>query len=125
MIELVYCILIWRKICSTYYFNALSVRRSIYNWLGMETVDENSTTEHFNMFSNQLQGRMKKRNSGGCWLAVVWNIWRMRNYILFNDKLCNLEDLINNIKLVAWFWQSIGLKDHKHVSFYDRYHYPA
>lgn len=40
-------------------------------------------------------------------MAVMWNIWKVRNAILFKGAFCSIPDLMWDIKLTAWKWSFI------------------
>jgi hypothetical protein len=38
------------------------------------------------------------------WLSTCWNIWIERNNILFNGKVANSSDIMDNVKRTSWIW---------------------
>lgn len=36
--------------------------------------------------------------------AVVWNIWRVRNDRIFNNKIGEVDELVEAIKVLSWRW---------------------
>lgn len=44
------------------------------------------------------------------WLASIWVIWKRRNEVIFNNGVVEIEDLVENIKVLAWYWSMSKLK---------------
>lgn len=38
------------------------------------------------------------------WHATIWNIWKARNDIVFNNATLDLEALLESIKVLSWRW---------------------
>lgn len=36
------------------------------------------------------------------WFATVWSIWLTRNILLFEGKVCNVEEMLLSIKFLSW-----------------------
>ncbi|XP_058731889.1 uncharacterized protein LOC131603529 [Vicia villosa] len=41
------------------------------------------------------------------WLLVTWCIWRFRNDVVFNNKVSDVEVIMNTVKSLGWDWFSI------------------
>lgn len=70
---------------------------NIYSWLGMKNLGVYGALTHYTLFTQALQGKIKKKNLSLCCLATVWSIWNMWN-ILLNGKLCILDYLVMSVK---------------------------
>jgi hypothetical protein len=51
-------------------------------------------------------GANKKINSGFLliWHATIWTLWNKRNAKLFTGKTCQVAEVVDEIKQVAWQW---------------------
>ena len=61
--------------------------------------------DHFNQFTFS-GGISKVRRSiiQVIWFATVWEIWKERNNIQFNDKVSSVTQVVENIKSLAFTW---------------------
>ncbi|MCH87275.1 myb-like transcription factor, partial [Trifolium medium] len=53
---------------------------------------------------------VKKQDRAGLnliWNAYVWVMWCARNDCVFNNKAVNIDEIVDQIKLLSWKW-SIG-----------------
>lgn len=44
------------------------------------------------------------------WASVMWGIWLHRNEIVFNNKNCDIQALLNAFRLRAWNWAKAHVK---------------
>lgn len=45
-----------------------------------------------------------RKGVGMIWHAVVWSISRARNDIIFNNLACDVEEVVEEIKVMSWRW---------------------
>ena len=38
------------------------------------------------------------------WHTAVWLLWKARNDIIFNNSTCEVDDLVEKIKVLSWRW---------------------
>ena len=77
----------------------------IYRWLGVSAVIPAQVTDHFNQFS--VSGGIAKTRCSIAqviWYATVWEIWKERNNIHFNDKESSISQVVDKIKSLAFRW---------------------
>jgi hypothetical protein len=55
-------------------------------------------------FNNIFRGFKYNKFFHVFWLSTCWNIWLERNNILFNGKIANLSDIVDNIQRTSWIW---------------------
>ncbi|RHN56578.1 putative reverse transcriptase zinc-binding domain-containing protein [Medicago truncatula] len=82
-----------------------SVWHFIHRWLGLSVASPFQVSDHFNQFS--LGGGFTKAHRSilqVIWYAVVWEIWKERNNMLFNVKECSVNQVVDNIKSLAFTW---------------------
>lgn len=49
-----------------------------------------------------FNSQAKRDKYGIIWMSVVQCLWKVKNDIVFNDGIFNLNDVIVNIKFLAW-----------------------
>jgi len=48
-----------------------------------------------------------KRLGRGAWLiwhTVVWVVWNSRNNILFKNKIMEVHEMVDQVKVLSWQW---------------------
>lgn len=82
----------------------------VVQWIGFEWVYEEVLWKSFLSWSDDERFKcLKKGNFRIIWTALVWNIWKIRNAILYEGAFCLIPDLIWDIKLRVWKWSFIGI----------------
>jgi len=78
----------------------------IHNWLGVCSVLPNVPADHFIQFGSVGGNCSRVRMSilHLIWFATVWEIWKERNNMLFNDKECSTSQIVDKIKLLIFMW---------------------
>jgi hypothetical protein len=38
------------------------------------------------------------------WHAMMWCLWRVRNDVIFNNGVVDVEQLVDDIKRISWQW---------------------
>jgi len=38
------------------------------------------------------------------WHAIIWMIWKERNVRIFNNQVKEVDEIVDEIKAVSWFW---------------------
>jgi len=38
------------------------------------------------------------------WHAVIWMLWKVRNDKIFKDTVCEVPNLVEEIKVLSWCW---------------------
>lgn len=51
------------------------------------------------------------------WVVTLWKLWIRRNNILVNDDICNVNDIVTNIKITTWVWYVLGEKNNSFKNF--------
>jgi hypothetical protein len=60
---------------------------------------------HFQSFLSSFKGGKRPRKGIMLvWQAVIWTIWRVRNDKVFSDKPIHFEEVLDNLKSIAWKW---------------------
>ncbi|XP_058740935.1 uncharacterized protein LOC131613265 [Vicia villosa] len=76
--------------------------RKVYGWVGVDT--SLSREEFVNYFHNCLKIKCVKTRVIGAvmWLSTVWNIWLMRNSVIFESEKFSFLDCLSEIVFNAW-----------------------
>ncbi|XP_058784238.1 uncharacterized protein LOC131659006 [Vicia villosa] len=83
--------------------------KNMAEWTGLDLLFDPCIWRNFLVWGNGVRRYgISRRKTGIIWAAVVWEIWKLRNKIIFNGGICNINDLSWNIKLSGWKWLSIG-----------------
>jgi hypothetical protein len=59
---------------------------------------------HFSSFGELVKTKKGARVSHLIWLATTWNLWKLRNNVLFNGALPDASSLVDDIKDFSWVW---------------------
>ncbi|XP_058784991.1 uncharacterized protein LOC131659888 [Vicia villosa] len=107
-----------RDCCYAFYFNAMENSNHLFvscpftsrilikvgDWLGnlvtLTNVELRSYVDHF----DKIKAIDERLTVEVIWLAVLWNLWMMRNAILFNSYIFNFDECYSAIVLVSWKW---------------------
>ncbi|KAL8527521.1 hypothetical protein ACS0TY_005387 [Phlomoides rotata] len=63
----------------------------IYDWIGVKTVPSHTLIDHCSQLSFLIPGDDKGLIGSTLWIGVTWQLWSMRNDIIFNGNPLNLE----------------------------------
>ncbi|CAI8603341.1 unnamed protein product [Vicia faba] len=80
----------------------------IFVWLELQNMEELEGIYHFNQFIQAVSGKIKKKKCCLICLAIIWTIWNKRNEIIFNEEICDIDEIISSIEVVLWICQETG-----------------
>jgi len=83
---------------------------SVMNWLEFNFVTHPNLFVHFACWSDMANSKKIRRGFWLIWHAVVWVIWRKRNDRIFNNKVKGVEEMVEDVKGMSWFWVLSKLK---------------
>ncbi|KAI5437740.1 hypothetical protein KIW84_023742 [Lathyrus oleraceus] len=63
-------------------------------WIGYSFLEGEAIINSFLATCNILERKFKKNKKGIIWSAVLWSIWKLRNDILFEGQIFNINDLV-------------------------------
>ena len=95
-----------------------SVWYFINRWIGISAGVPAQVLHHFHQFS--FSGRISKKRRSilqVIWFAKIWEIWKERNYRLFNDKECSVIHVVDKIKSLTFRWLNV-----KYITLPFNYH---
>ncbi|KAL8535589.1 hypothetical protein ACS0TY_011282 [Phlomoides rotata] len=70
----------------------------LINWLGVAMVFHENPMVHFLQFCDCLGKDDRAKVAATIWIGITWNIWNLRNNVVFNKTRFNIEKGINCIK---------------------------
>ncbi|KAL8545163.1 hypothetical protein ACS0TY_005378 [Phlomoides rotata] len=87
----------------------------IYDWIDstygstsffqfLKTVPSHTLIDHCSQLSFLIPGDDKGLIGSTLWIGVTWQLWSMRNDIIFNGNPLNLENALWKIKIDLWNW---------------------
>ena len=83
---------------------SMSVWRGLMNWLDLDFLIPPNL---FFLCQCWDDWERNKKIRHGLWLiqhAAVWVIWRARNCRIFNNKIWNVVDIVEEVKVLFWRW---------------------
>jgi len=92
-----------------------SLWHPVHNWLGISSVDSSGIANLSIQFGNS-EGYFKSQQSLMylVWLSCIWIIWKKIKSMIFNNKECSIQQLLDNIKVLSlWYWR----QKNKHIAF--------
>ncbi|PNX84435.1 hypothetical protein L195_g040495, partial [Trifolium pratense] len=94
--------------CSHLFFHCAfskGVWESVYRWLGMKSISAGAEGwNHFLLFDDMITAKKGERVRHLFWLATTWNIWKLRNNVVFNGVIPNASSLVEDIIANSWLW---------------------
>jgi hypothetical protein len=81
----------------------VQVWRQIFDWLALVFMLPHSI---MSILSLPIAAGFKSLRQGLVliWNAVFWCVWRLRNKIIFDNGVFDLNGLVDDIKVVSWKW---------------------
>ncbi|XP_045797681.1 uncharacterized protein LOC123891843 [Trifolium pratense] len=77
---------------------------NVLNWLGKTLPLGAEGWYHFILFGDQFNVKDKGRVRYLVWLATTWNIWKLRNLVIFKGVIPDALSVVDAIKLFSWVW---------------------
>jgi hypothetical protein len=77
---------------------------AVFRWLGKTLPTNIVGWNNFLLFGELVKTKKGARVSHLIWLATTWNLWKLRNNVLFNDALPDASSLVDDIKAFSWVW---------------------
>jgi hypothetical protein len=77
---------------------------ALMKWLGLIIIIPPSLLISFAMFVEVVADKRAKKVLIAIWNATVWVLWINRNDCVFNNKVPNVEEMVDCIKLLSWKW---------------------
>jgi len=96
----------------------------VRRWLGVYSAEPSTIVDHYLQFGTS-SGLAKPRCSFMylIWFASSWTIWKKRNARIFRSKQSTLYQLLENSKLLSFWWYKAQFAVY-HFKFYDWCQHP-
>ncbi|XP_058776498.1 uncharacterized protein LOC131650803 [Vicia villosa] len=89
-------------------------------WVGEKEKDVEDCKTNFLDWHNIFRlKKVTKGKDGMIWLACVWTLWILRNGVRFRKDRWSINDIVWNIKALAWKWMFCGKIAHPNFSYYE------
>lgn len=96
----------------------------VYQWLGVDEAQDGNVICHFREFERLTKGTRRKGEKYLIWLAAVWNIWIVRNKVVFKGEVVFISSVLLAIKHGAWRWFKARKGRNCGVSWSDWFNWP-
>ena len=70
----------------------------LMNWIEFNFIMPPNLFDNFDRWTNELRSSKLKKCYWLIWHVVLWEIWRVRNEIMFNNVVIDVEDTVDKIK---------------------------
>ncbi|AES93778.1 hypothetical protein MTR_5g007390 [Medicago truncatula] len=80
-------------------------------WLEVNMVTPSNLLTHWRCWDGLGQNTKElKRGFRIIWHASIWAIWKTRNNIIFNNAGIEVQEVVEEIKMLSWKWNLSRLK---------------
>lgn len=71
------------------------------NWIQFNFITPPDLIIYFNCWSCIMLSKKLRKGAWVIWHAVVWIIWKMRNDRVFNNKVCGVDEMVDQVKVIS------------------------
>ncbi|KAK2372069.1 hypothetical protein QL285_073251 [Trifolium repens] len=82
---------------------------AMLKWLGFIIVTPPNLSTSFAVFVGHGRDKRSRKALILIWNTIMWVMWKNRNDGVFNEKQANIEDMVDEIKLLSWKWFLSGM----------------
>ena len=75
----------------------------VFNWLEVYFITPPNLFVHLDCWTNELRSKKLRKGFWLVWHATIWTIWLEGNDRIFNNRVNEVDDIVNNIKVLSWF----------------------
>lgn len=83
---------------------ALLIWHKVFDWLGINFITPHNLLTHFACWGEEVHPRRLRKAFWLVWHASLWMIWKERNAWIFNNHLKCVEEVVDEVKAVSWYW---------------------
>jgi len=83
---------------------AMKVWDGVMRWLGFNVVIPPNLFSLWECWDGVSNNKKIRKGLRMIWHAVVWSLWRARNDRIFNNSFREMEELVEDIKVLSWRW---------------------
>lgn len=81
---------------------ASNIWREVLNWFGGNFVTPPNLSYHWDCWNGEIGDKKLRKWCKLIWHASVWAIWRVRNEKIFNRVIKNVDEIVEEIKVLSW-----------------------
>jgi hypothetical protein len=86
---------------------------ALHQWLEVNLIIPANLFSHWRCWDGLMSNRKEsKRGMRIIWHTALWVIWNYRNNIIFNNGGIEVEDVVDEIKMLSWKWCLARLRIH-------------
>jgi len=78
--------------------------RGILNWLEINFITPHNLFVHFECWNSEVNSKRLKKGFWYIWHATIWLIRKERNARIFKNQSKNVEELLDEIKVVGYLY---------------------
>lgn len=82
----------------------------VIRWLDFTFIMPSNLFVHALCWTREVGSKKLRRAAWLIWHAVVWGVWKSRNDRIFNSKTSETQEVVDQIKVLAWQWSLDRLK---------------
>jgi hypothetical protein len=82
------------------------VWNDVSHWIGKDIPTGMESCDHFMLFGELFKLKDDGKICFLVWLATTWNVWNLRNKVIFNGATPEASTLLEDIKISSWIWLS-------------------
>jgi hypothetical protein len=72
------------------------------NWMQFNFITPPNFGIHFNCWSSVMRLKKLRKGAWVIWHAVIWIVWKVRNDMIFNNKVSGVDEMVEQVKVIAW-----------------------
>jgi len=82
----------------------MKVWDGVMSWLGFRMVIPPNLLIQWECWEGVTSNKKAQKGLRMIWHMVVWSLWRTRNDRIFNNAWREVEELVEDIKVLSWRW---------------------
>lgn len=83
---------------------AYRVWTKILGWLGVQFITPRNLFYHLECWFEAARDKRLRKGFWLIWHATIWEVWRVRNDKIFNEVTKRVDEVVEEIQVLAWKW---------------------
>lgn len=76
----------------------------LMKWLDRLFISPPNLFVHWECWHEGERIKNASKGLGVIWLTTIWTLWKARNDKVFNDVNCEVDAIVEDVKVLAWKW---------------------